>query len=357
MKKVIFISALAIAAAVSCTKSDIVDTKFNEAIGFETYVGRDAMTKVAPATETSVQGTGFGVYGFYTGTDTYTQGTTKTNLWANDEVSYSAGEWVPATPKYWTNESDQYTFLAYAPYADSETSNGISEMPTELGQVNPSIKFTVNQTLADQVDLLYSNNLTNTTKTKGTALLFKHALSRITVKASEANADYDYTVTAISLAGKFNTTDVLTLADGVWATNGAAATATEIYSITTTSVNVPDTRTAGTVAHDFAGTDKSNYLMVIPTNLTGDNASVLSVTYTTTFDGHTSNPMTKTLPIAINFQEGKAYSINLVFEPNTTDLIKFTVTVDAWRAEGEGAADNSETEVPGGNPVTGTPVA
>ena len=38
MKKVIFISALAIAAAASCTKSDIVDTKFNEAISFESYI-------------------------------------------------------------------------------------------------------------------------------------------------------------------------------------------------------------------------------------------------------------------------------------------------------------------------------
>jgi hypothetical protein len=67
MKKVIFISALAIAAAVSCTKSDIVDTKFgNDVIGFESYVGRDAQTKASVETATTLQATGFGVYGFYT---------------------------------------------------------------------------------------------------------------------------------------------------------------------------------------------------------------------------------------------------------------------------------------------------
>ena len=53
MKKTIFISVLALAAAISCTKSDIVDTKFeNEAIGFETYLGRDAQTKASETTTT-----------------------------------------------------------------------------------------------------------------------------------------------------------------------------------------------------------------------------------------------------------------------------------------------------------------
>ena len=79
----IFISILALAAAVSCTKSDIVGSMSTSSeIGFETYLGRDAQTKATVATAESLRkpkGQGIGIYGFYTGAGSWTE-TTAANI-------------------------------------------------------------------------------------------------------------------------------------------------------------------------------------------------------------------------------------------------------------------------------------
>ena len=80
------------------------------------------------------------------------------------------------------------------------------------------------------------------------------------------------------------------------------------------------------------GTEKPDYLMMIPTDFTTNNA-VLSVVYTTIYAGQESNPVTKNIAIANNFKMGKAYSINLEFDP-VLDKIEFTVeTVEGWGEE------------------------
>ena len=354
MKKVIFISAIALAAAASCTKSEVVDTKFNEQIGFETYLGRDAMTKAPVATSVA----DLGLFGFYTGNDVWGTGSSA-NLWNNERLQSPA--FAPSTEKYWTNDSDKYTFLAYAPYA-TET-NGI----TVTAGANPKVTFTVNPTISQQVDLLYANTPADDNGANGhvnmvrpsnnqVALKFNHALSRITVKASENVAEYGYTIYGVSLSGNFNTEGTLTLMTNAWEATPASAN----YSIYTSEngqvVPTPVAAAEGVTEvkpYDFAGTD--NYLMIIPTDFSAKNTedqytntATLTVAYTTTFDNHESTLMTKTLPINTNFEQGKAYSLNLVFAPNTTNPISFTVQVLDW-------AD--ETPVAAGNPENGTPVA
>ena len=121
MRKSFFLSILAVGALVAgCAKSEVVDTKFNEAISFETYLGRDAQTKVAAANLEAIQKTeypGIGVYGFYTGKNTLS-GESEANLWANLNLKYNGSAWSydEKQVKYWTNETDYYSFLAYAPY-------------------------------------------------------------------------------------------------------------------------------------------------------------------------------------------------------------------------------------------------
>ena len=351
MKKVIFISALAIAAAVSCTKSDIVDTKFgNDVIGFESYVGRDAQTKASVETATTLQATGFGVYGFYTGKDSFGGANSVINLWANDEVKYDATKsvWAPTTPKYWTNETDKYTFLAYAPYGNENiTPKG------NLDEKVPAVEFEVPIELEDQVDLLYSNNLQDT-KRGSTALVFNHALSRITVKAKDniPSDDFTYKVYGVQLKGQFINKSTLTLWNNDWASVDATEQNYVIKAYDSEVVNGVETPKVEGVAltetdYDFATYVKkseanANYLMVIPVSVT--NAELI-VTYTTSYKGQESTPMTKAVKVTEEFMQGKAYSLNLAFEPNTTDTITFTISVTEWKAEGENAADGSETTV------------
>ncbi|MBR3598501.1 MAG: fimbrillin family protein, partial [Lachnospiraceae bacterium] len=377
MKKVIFISALAIAAAVSCNKSEIVDTKFNEQISFETYTGRDAMTKATPYGQEALPAD-MGLYGFYTGASPWSE-TIEPNLWDNAQVTQASG-WAPSEKKYWTNEEDKYTFLAYAPYATGAEGNGL----VAVTGADPKVTYTVPTAIAPQVDLLYANtpaaeggHIDMVKPSNNTvALNFAHALSRITVKASEAESAYNYTVYGLELSGNFVKTKTFDIEDGEWIvdeTNYPTTPEAAPYVIkqytegANDGVLVPDTRTGAVeegqtpnTPYDFAGAN--NYLMVIPVDFTGEetttneagetvntypNAATLKVTYTTTFADFESKPMIKTVAVPTNFEQGKAYSLNLVFAPNTTNEIKFSVTVDNWTEEAGVVYPN--------NPENGTP--
>ena len=83
--------------------------------------------------------------------------------------------------------------------------------------------------------------------------------------------------------------------------------------------------------------------------------AILTVTYTTTYGGTTnpivSKPITKTVKVTQNFQQGKAYVLNIAFAPNPEDAITFFVTVTDW-------VDNTPVDNPK-NPettVTTTPI-
>ena len=361
MKKVIFISALAIAAAVSCTKSDIVDTKFNEQIGFTTYLGRDAQTKATVTNKGNL--TQFGVYGFYTAIVDYDP-TTHTTANLMDKVVVSGSSttsWTYSPAKYWTNDSDKYTFFAYSPVA----------VATAEGVAAPVIKYTVDNDLSEQDDVIYSVNNRNVTKASCTegegddattyvSFEFKHALARLAVKAnakmyrpdgSEITADNQlaegeeedntFTITNISIKGKFCTTGTMDLSTPYTTTDGVT-TGGPVWSATPSTTDVTYDLT-GTVEqllsadlYNFSNPDGTpateNYLMMMPTDFSADGAAaILSVTYKVTYAGKTSAPITKTVSVPTKFEQGKAYTINLTLQRDENNAIKFTVeSVDDW---------------------------
>ena len=357
MKKVIFISALAIAAAVSCTKSDIVDTKFDEQIGFENYLGRTAQTKAASVEELAE----VGLYGFYTGADVWNEATSS-NLWGNARLYKNGTSWTYTPAKYWTNEDDNYTFLAYAPYvagasATSAEGQTTEELTKEYGDgsltvnaglkvADPTVTYTVPSALGNQQDVLYANvlNTSKRTATDGVKLQFHHALSRITVTAKDAvsNDDYTYNVYGVKINGDFVKTNTLNLATGNWETSEVYENRDYVFQQYTytekekeggVKIQVPANTPVSLDgdAHNFA--DNDNYLMVIPTNVTETPSvtdATLTVTYTTIFDGKESTPMTKELTISQTYLKGHAYAIALKFAPNTDNVISFTVEVVGW---------------------------
>ena len=209
MKKVIFISALAIAAAVSCTKSDIVDTKFgNDAIGFQTYVGHDAQTKATEVDYEALQNSeGFGVYGIYTAAVKY-DGDDKVNLFKDEQVKWgkptsdASDCWYYTNTRYWTNDDDWYTFLAYAPYGETALVGKMNE-----GDIQPYIEYTVDSDITDQIDVLYATPIETQKPDNGEVpFAFNHILSRLTVTAAagETYTDgYSFTINDIKLSGNF----------------------------------------------------------------------------------------------------------------------------------------------------------
>ena len=340
MKKSIFLSVLALAAVVSCQKSEIVDTKYgNEAIGFETYTGRDAQTKAVITDNDNL--TEIGLYGFYLGNGTWTTSSVA-NLWKNTTVT-SVSEWKPSPEKYWANSTDNYCFLAYAPVASIGTKLTITE-------TDPTLTYTVPGTLSDQIDLIVSNNQKSTTKPSNStvALQFEHALARLTVKAEAEDGDFSFHVKEVSITGAFKPSGTYNLYNGAWAATGVAGTKYTFY--TNTDVIDTDVKNAADklVEVDYAklykntANEDNNYLMMIPVDFT-TTAAKLYVKYTTYYMGKESNPIEKYFDVKTNFLNGKAYAINLMFEQNL-EKIQFTVDVTDWVSE-----NNAETSINAGD--------
>ena len=326
MKKTIFISVLALAAAVSCTKSDIVDTKFEkEAIGFENYLGRDAQTKGAEATLATLKTDEIGIFGVYTGENSW-NGTSAANILINERLYWGLAEkatdysWIYNNTAYWTNNRDKYSFLAYSPYSATAA--------TQPSGKSPQVTFSVQDAIANQKDLVYANtpasegghvNMVRPANGDAVNLKFHHALTRLSVKAKafEAYTDFTFNVTNISITGAFNTSGTFDLYNGAWISK--TPTANKSYDLTG-AVN----QSLTTSEYDFSA---GNYLMMIPTDFS-TNKATLNVTYTITYKGATSTPITKPVEVSKNFLQGNAYSIVLTLQRDETNAIKFTVDVD-----------------------------
>lgn len=333
MKKTIFISVLALAAAISCTKSDIVDTKFEkEAIGFENYLGRDAQTKGAEATLATLKADNIGVFGAYTG-DANWDGISEAKLLKNEKLYWGRAEgatedsWIYTNTAYWTNNSDKYSFLAYSPYSETAA--------TQPSGQSPQVTFTVQDAIAKQKDLVYANtpasegghvNMVRPANGAAVNLKFQHALTRLSVKAKAAATytDFTFNITNISITGDFNTSGTFDLYEGEWISNTLTETEDKSYDLTG-EVNKPLT----TDAYDFSA--GNNYLMMIPTDFSSNKAT-LNVTYTITYKGVTSGEITKPVEVSKDFVQGNAYSIILTLQRDETNAIKFTVdeTITDW---------------------------
>ena len=323
MKKVIFISALAIAAAVSCTKSDIVDTKFNEAISFENYLGRDAMTKstvIETANLESVK-----VFGYYHGEGNWKSGGSL--LWDGGLVLNTPAGVVTQPSgddvRYWANESDVYSFLAYAPvgHASLVEAEGFDT-------ANPVLTYTVNNDFTN-ADVLVAEPQTDRTKGDGkVALVFKHKLARLAIKSNVTKGVFDFRIKSVKLTGAFNTTGTIALVEPTeW---DATPTEGTIYTFQ------DDTKVNEALLEGVNAIGSKGYLMMIPVDADDHNAK-LEVKYTT-YDSNAdqeSRVYTLTYDVKTDFEMGKAYAIELGFKNDAT-AIEFSVKVDpTWGEEGE----------------------
>lgn len=329
MKKIIFISVLALAAAVSCTKSEVVDSKFgNEQIGFEAYLGRDAATK---ASVESIKTIGkIGVYGYYLGATNSYDAESDANLW-NPLTLVVNAEGVAQQPtgtdvRYWTNTSDFYTFLAYAPMEKVTVTAGTN------GE-NPTISYTSN------VDILCAEPQIGRTKGNGTVNLnMQHKLARITVKARATAGNFDYHIKSISIKGKFNTAGSLQLADADEWINLTATENTEYTfpTVATDALPKPASTDATVDYKDYAGAD--NYHMVIPVVAT-QHAAQLTVVYSTSYMAGDrkieSVDYTKTFSITNDFVMGNAYAFALDFVQATDNQINFSVSETGWNEQSD----------------------
>ena len=266
-------AALTVLLVAACSSDDGPATEEPAAVNFSATVPA-IQTRSIVSDNAGLQGVGFGVFAYYTGSsDWATAGTTATpNFMYNQQVQWSEVSpltyaWTYTPVKYWPNdnqpaddtgatgsqEHNYVSFFAYAPY----NGTGLT-LSGNTATGAPTIGYTwVNSTdPASQADLLYATPVTDCYKTMtegyGTVsgrvpFVFHHALAAIEfkVRRKEAsgdqiflqslslNASADATAASSSQA-TLNTGGTFNLGTSAWA---SFSTGTPVINYSSSNIN------------------------------------------------------------------------------------------------------------------------
>lgn len=364
---------LAVAAiATSCSNDGVVNqAPQDNAIQFGAYLGNAAQSRGSVA-DLSELAKGFGVFAYYTGNEAWASTTVTTpNFMNNQQVTGTEADgsytWSYSPVKYWpNNEGDKVSFFAYAPYDADKTASA-----------NGQMSFTVANTVADQIDLLWNRteyiDVTKQALNEKINFNFGHALAKVglTVQCAidqEAAGgtiaeNTTITVNEITLAGAtattgvFHTTGTLDMAaqtnksgNEIWT---VANDDTKQYFTYYKSGDDGVTSFTDLVFDNTDNAQKANesdyYLMLIPQDFSAAGSEFyvhIDYTVVTTDNALTggnstiNNKVKKAVPLKL--EQGKAYTLNLVLGMNSVDV---SAEIDEWDTATETTVDLPKNDV------------
>ena len=203
MKKLLLIAGLAI-LTVSCSEQENVQIASNNAIDFNTYVGK---TSRADVTSSNLQT--FYVYGGYNDNSTVFNGTT---------VTKTGTSWKTADTKYWVI-GETYNFAAVA--------------PEQVSAVFDLTNLTISDYTPGDNDLVVALSAPVVAKSANNAavqLNFQHALAKVQVSfLSKENDDVTFTVSNIKLENVANKGTLTAIFDAGTSLEWANASETGSY--------------------------------------------------------------------------------------------------------------------------------
>ena len=343
MYKKIFMGIAAVAALtlVSCSSDDLNslsdNSSKNEAISFDGYLGRSAVavngSRGSELTKDALQESteGFGVFGNYTSTDVTTT-TYGENLFKNQQVTYDATAETPAWTykpvKYWS-PAGHIDFLAYAPFDSNQKLKESSKLD-----------FTVNSTITAQKDLLWANAANKTNIGKPVTFIFKHALSRLgyTVKTSATAEGTSIILNQITLVGSNDGAKGAFYSAGIIDLSKTSSTDlwTNLNSDTKLMFNWVSSNKK--LSSNETKNDETEYLFVIPQDFsqktTGADELYVIVDYTIIYSDRTTMKTKVYQKLEKNFEQGKAYTLNLTL--GLTPIEFDVTTVEGWTDTNQG---------------------
>ena len=357
-KFVMGIAAMAALTLVSCSSDDLNslsdNSSKNEAISFDGYLGRSAVavngTRGSEETVSTLKTNGFGVFGTYTPTDGQAS-----NLFDNQKVTYSTStpptesKWTYSPLKFWP-ANGKIDFFAYAPYDKS----------TKLTEGSKIKDFTVDEDIAKQKDLLWTNDMNHqitgniTTAKEKVKFQFHHALSRlgytVTLSGDYSTSGATFTVNKITLAGSSDGTSKKafykkgTIDLSKIVTKDNTEQNKKDLSKTNTETGLWTAETSDKQNFDLVSSDQplnltgiksdKNYLFVIPQDFTGADELYVYVEYTINYGGTTGSVTNKVYKqIKKHFLQGNAYMLNLTLGlpiEFDVDVTGVDAGVDGW---------------------------
>lgn len=267
------------------------------------------------------------------------------------DVKYTSSDngqsWVTDAGKFYWPASDVYRyqyFLAYSP-----------DVPGKEGKINilqnyPSIDdFVPNETAASQKDFVYATTKGNNKNDSDSPvnLVFKHALTEISIKAKNANAGYTVKITGVQLG---NIVSKATFKfPALW-----SSTPEEWYSITNApKKNYTTTWTAPvTLTSEASSLDAANVpFMLIPQQLTANkenpaSGNFIAAKITVVKDNQTIFNGWSYVAVDTTWEMGKHYVYTLDFsnglgkDYSSVDIavkaMKTSVSVTNWESKDEG---------------------
>ena len=340
-KFVMGIAAMAALTLVSCSSDDLNslsdNSSKNEAISFDGYLGRSAVavngSRGSELTKDALQESteGFGVFGNYTSTDITTT-TYGENLFKNQQVTYDATAETPAWTykpvKYWS-PAGHIDFLAYAPFDSNQKLKESSKLD-----------FTVNSTITAQKDLLWANAANKTNTDKPVTFIFKHALSRLgyTVKTSATAEGTSITLNQITLAGSNDGAKGAFYSAGIIDLSKTSSTDLWTNLNSDTKLKFDWVSSNKELSSNETKNDETEYLFVIPQDFsqktTGADELYVIVDYTISYSDGTTMKTKVYQKLEKNFEQGKAYTLNLTL--GLTPIEFDVTTVEGWTDTNQG---------------------
>lgn len=384
MKKYFIIAVAAVVALAACTKNNADTTAYEQAkvINFNTVAGK--ATK-APITGTTYHYnySSFGVFAWYLAEGNWntaaanssavaymgTKANSESPLASPVEITWNETKdiWAPNGTTYYWPLQGKLTFIAYSPYNAATATFSNAGVLTLTG-------YTLNTTVANQVDLLYSavaadktqnesyyvdsansKNSQTAEEDKGVNIQFKHALAQIIFKAKTASDVYS---AGLSFKVDNITVNAASTATSMTVTNpavDAAPAGITTWNTPATKVNFVVRNAAfPEAANTYLTTTLSDpigdALLAIPVTEFDTTDPTISVTYTLYRLSDNQSLGSKTVTVNVKnvdnvitaWQAGKKYEYDL-----TIDLQKiyFTPSIIDW----------TTGEVQGVNIPDGTP--
>lgn len=273
----------------------------------------------------------FGVFGNYTSTDVTTT-TYGENLFKNQQVTYDATAETPAWTykpvKYWS-PAGHIDFLAYAPFDSNQKLKESSKLD-----------FTVNSTITAQKDLLWANAANKTNTDKPVTFIFKHALSRLgyTVKTSATAEGTSITLNQITLAGSNDGAKGAFYSAGIIDLSKTSSTDLWTNLNSDTKLKFDWVSSNKELSSNETKNDETEYLFVIPQDFsqktTGADELYVIVDYTISYSDGTTMKTKVYQKLEKNFEQGKAYTLNLTL--GLTPIEFDVTTVEGWTDTNQG---------------------
>ncbi|MBQ2913511.1 MAG: fimbrillin family protein [Bacteroidales bacterium] len=141
------------------------------------------------------EGSVIGVFGYYTGTNTWEDAddTATPNFMYNEEVEKGESAWDYSPQKYWPNSTtEKLSFFAYYPHTNllkNYFGSDIISFPENTTQGVPAITYNAPATnYGSKVDFLYATALDQTKEAGTVSLQFKHLMAKVQFKFTPSGA-------------------------------------------------------------------------------------------------------------------------------------------------------------------------